>query len=709
MKYLYALFFITIFYFKSHADEGLWLPYLLQKYTLEQMQQKGFKLSAEDIYSVNNASLKDAVPIFGGGCTSAVISQEGLLLTNHHCGFGEIRDLSSVDHDYLTNGFWATQRENELPCTGLEVSFLVRMEDVTERVLKNVNAKMSEKQRNLAIQTESNLIIDEAEKESHFEAIVKQFYNGNEYYLVVNEIFKDIRLVVTPPISIGKFGGDTDNWVWPRHTGDFSLFRIYAGKDNKPNDYSPSNIPYKPKKNLKISMKGIKENDFTMVLGYPGTTREYITSKAVKNIIEVEDFNKVMIRRAILDIYEKYMNKSHKIKLQYATEHASIANYWKKWLGEMEGLKKCGVVNKKQEFQNKIQKQLSVDSVKQKFGDKIIEEIELLNDQNSEYLLLEAYLDEAILRSKVISYGKMIAELLQNKSFDGKWKEEKIQNFNNFFKSINLDIEKEVFQTTTKLYFDNIPEKYQNKYIQDLFLKNKKDWDKTIGKFMSKSFFLKQKELIQIIQDGKFEKLSSEPAMLAFHDYVSAYKDSASAESQRIKGQLNNKQRIYMNLLKFIQKDRVFYPDANFTFRVGYGKVEGAKIKDGLRYDYYTSLEGIIEKEDTSVLDYKLMPKLKELFNKGDYGKYGFNGELRVCFLASNHTSGGNSGSPVLDANGNLIGLNFDRCWEGTMSDIYYDPDICRNIVLDIRYFLFVVDKVCNSSYLVDEMNLVYN
>ena len=652
------------------ADEGMWLPSEILK-KIKDIQSQGFKLSAEDIYSVNQSSLKDAVVRFGSGCTGELISSEGLLITNHHCGFGQIQAHSSVEHDYLRDGFWAMSREEELPNPGLTVSFLEYMMDVTDEVLKGYKPKMTEEKRIALVEKNSKKIEEKAVKgKKGLVANVKPIYYGNQYFLFVYKVYTDVRLVGAPPSSIGKFGGDTDNWMWPRHTGDFSVFRVYAGEDNEPADYSPNNVPLRPKKFFKINAKGISEGDFTMVYGFPGTTREYLFSEAVKNTALVSNPHKIALRTLRLDIQKREMDKDQAVRIKYASKQARVANAWKKWQGEAKGIIRLDAVGKKQAFEAQFDKW--VEGKPEYEG--LMAKFKELYASIEELLLVQDYQSEALNAVELITFagkGQPDADL--------------------FYKDYYMPIDKASFIALYQAYDKNIADTYKSSYFKE-----------QLQKFGS----------VEAWADALF---TQEPnlAMAAeiYRQTNAYYQENIAPTLETVNKEITLLYRTYMKgMMEYNeanQAGKIFYPDANSTLRVTYGKVKGYSPADAVYYTPVSSLEGIIQKDNPDIYDYNIPQKLRDLYAAKDYGRWEENGSVPVAFIATNHTSGGNSGSPVLDADGNLIGVNFDRVWEGTMSDVVYDAEICRNISLDIRYALFVMDKLAGAKHLVEEMEII--
>ena len=687
------------------AKEGMWLPLLLKSLNEADMQRMGLKLSAEDIYSVNQSSLKDAVVSFGGFCTGEIISDQGLILTNHHCGYGKIQSHSSVENDYLTNGFWAMNHSEELKNPGLTATFIVRMEDVTNAVLEGIGSDLTNKERDDILSKRIDSITKIATTDTHYEAYIRPFFYGNEYYMFVTETFKDVRMVGAPPSSIGKFGGDTDNWMWPRHTGDFSLFRIYADSNNMPAEYNENNVPYKPKHYFPISLDGYKQGDFTMVYGFPGRTQEYLTSYAIKQIKEVINPAQIDIRDKALEVLQKHMKASDEVRIKYASKYASISNYWKKWIGENRGLQKTDAIEMKLQLEEAF---INATKDEEEF-DELLNAFEVRYDSIEKYSLARSYFVEIPYRKiEIIGLANSFKSILEKVE-----KEEEIEpasldrlkdRVEAHFKDYDLATDKELAQVLLKKYKNEMPTKFTPQFLSTA------DLGKEINSMYEKSIFTNKATLIKYIDDfnpNKFKKLARDPAYELMTQFWNIYFDEVRPDYNRLSNEIDSLSKIYIAGLRIYVPDK-YYPDANSTLRLAYGKVEDFEPADAVEYAYYTDAQGIIEKYDPDSDDFDLPDDLVELIEAKNYGPYAReDGQLPVCFIASNHTTGGNSGSPVINARGELIGLNFDRNWEGTMSDINYDISQCRNIAVDIRYVLFVVDKFANASHLVEEMKLV--
>ena len=702
---------LILFVFQVQAQQGgMWIPSLLQGMNEKEMKKLGMKISAEDIYSVNNSSLKDAVPQFDGGCTAEMISDKGLLLTNHHCGFDAIQTHSSIEHDYLQDGFWAYKMEDELPNKDMEVMFVVRIEDVTTKVLEGVLNLVTETEKQKKIQENISALNNSSPKELWQENKIRTFFDGNQYLLFVTETYKDIRLVGAPPSAIGKFGNDTDNWVWPRHTGDFSLFRIYADKDNKPAPYSITNVPYKPKHFFPISISGLKENDFTMVLGYPGRTQEYLPAVAVNQIIETLNPAKIEIRDAALKVQDRFMRKDQAIKIQYASKYASVANYWKKWMGESKGLKKANAVAAKQKFEKEFQEKVIKAGKQVEYGN-LLADFEKNYTAIKDYALARDYFIEVVLRNNetlLVGYKLyQLEQILKNKgeqAFTDR-KKNLIDGIGDFYKDYNAEVDKNVFEQLIDLYAKKSPKQFLPTSLNNIDATKLTNDIFTNSKLTSLSGY---RELLDGDSKTVINKINNDIGYQLIKSLSDIYNTEVAPKYDELNLKNITLQRTYMKaILELSSKSDRIFPDANSTFRVTYGKIKGYKPNDAVYYEPFTTLDGVIEKYIPSDYEFDVPKKLIDLYNAKDYGIYGEKGKMPVCFIATNHTTGGNSGSPAIDAKGNLIGLNFDRVWEGTMSDIYYDPKICRNIMVDIRYVLFIIDKYANAKNLLNELKIV--
>ncbi|HUN01615.1 MAG TPA: S46 family peptidase [Niabella sp.] len=712
-KCLFFFLLLVCFRFVSFADEGMWLPQLLEQLNEKRMKSLGMKISAKDIYNVNKGSLKDAIVSFGGFCTGEVISDQGLVLTNHHCGFASIQSHSTIDNNLLRDGFWAKNLGMELPNPDLFVTFIVRIDDVTKAILTNVTDNMSEREKQKTIAKNMDALKKATPVESYQDILIRAFFDGNQYYRFITETYKDVRLVGAPPSSIGNFGKDTDNWTWPRHTGDFSMFRIYADKNNKPAGYSPDNVPYKPKKSLTISLKGTKENDFTMIFGFPGRTQEYLPAIAVEEIVNSSDPIKIDIRTNALGIMDNYMRSNEGIKIQYAKKYASIANAWKKWQGEVLGLTKTDGVGKKKKYEAEFLKLLNTNpTLKSKYQHVLPEITEAYKEIKPYNYAKDVYIETT---GKIELYSLInrinALRIERDKKEKGRYSEKLINEINqlpDFFKDYNKQVDKDLFAAMMQMYVEKNDPAFVSPQILERVKTFNYDYKKWAEDVYAKSAFVNREQVMNLLKNNPDElyNLAATDVMGQIVSECGSFYN-VKVNGDRLQEKINDLQRSYMQAQMAVMKSKTFYPDANSTLRVAYGNVKGFYPADGKYYYPFTYLDGVMEKYVPGDYEFDVPQKLRELYKAKDYGQYSVNGKVPVCFIASNHTTGGNSGSPALDANGNLIGLNFDRAWEGTMSDINYDPSICRNIMVDIRYVLFIVDKFAGAKNLIDEMKMV--
>ena len=699
------------------ADEGMWIPALLQRNEAE-MQAMGMRITADDIYSINHSSMKDAVVLFGGGCTGEIVSEQGLLLTNHHCGYGWIQRHSTVEHDYLTDGFWAMTPEEELACPGLTVTMLKNMVDVTDKVLEGITEKTTDEERAEIVKENIKNIIESVQNDTEYEVSVESFYIGNQYFLMYNEVFKDIRMVGAPPSNIGKFGGDTDNWVWPRHTGDFSIFRIYVGKDGKPAEYSEDNVPYKPDYHFTISLKGVEKDDFTFVFGYPARTNEYLPAVAVNQEANVIYPVVVDLRTQILDIYNKYQERDAKVRIQYANKHAGLGNGWKKWMGVIEGIRNFKGIDKKQAFEQAYNDWCMQSRSRMKYMH-ALRDFTPVYEEYEKYRMATTYLTEAGLSIELIDFAAFFDHLSEVTKDTPQEDIDKMINSlriatSEFFKDYYQPIDEEVAVAMLTAYRDNQPEDFRPEILNEIDKKYKGDVKAYVDYLFGKSMFTSEEKINAMLDNfkpSKAKKLAKDPALVAYNSMIDFYKANVREKSNECNQTINNLRRIYMEgqmkMIPEVYPERNLYPDANFTLRVTYGKVGGFKPKDAVEYRHFTTLDGIMQKENPDIYDYVVTDRLRELYEAKDFGRYADkDGSMHVAFIAGNHTTGGNSGSPILNADGELLGLNFDRTWEGTMSDLIYDPSICKNISVDIRYVLFLIDKYAGCTRLIDEMTI---
>ena len=713
-QYFHSLilsFFIFLIPATLLADKGMWLPFLLNEIEGE-MQDAGLKLSAEDIYSVNRSSLKDAVVRFGGGCTAEIISDRGLLLTNHHCGYYFINKHSTVENNRLEDGFWAMNKEEELACPGLSVTFIVRMEDVTKDVLEGLE-NLDGPEREAKINARIEDLKQRATQGTDHKADIKPYYYGLEYYMTVTQTYNDVRLVGTPPEAVGKFGGDTDNWMWPRHTGDFSVFRIYADKNNNPAEYSEDNVPYKPKHHFPVNLGGIKEGDFTMVFGFPGRTQQYLPSIAVKQLIHQINPPRIDIRKKKLKVLDKFM-KDPETRLQYASKYARIANYYKKWDGETRGLKKAEALTKKLDHEKSMMAWLREpgnEDMNKRFSGVLSNLESYYKTQVQMQQAADVYY-EAGLGSDFSGIAKRVSELIglpEGDELEEK-KAELIDGLSKRYDGLNLEVEKELLSTTIKL----ILKEEQNIFLQDWVLELKRLSDGNMTEYLTtvseKSIFMDKENLMKVISGftpKKGKKITNDRFFLMYQAMINNHEKNVLPKLKEVNANIEAEMKLFMELQRAYESERRFFPDANSTLRLTYGKVERYRSFSEIEHEPFTYLDGVMAKEDPKNREFHVPAKLKELFKQKDFGNYAVDGKVPVCFIASNHTTGGNSGSPLLNANGELVGINFDRNWEGTMSDVNYDVTQVRNISTDIRYILFIIDKLGGAKHLVEEMTII--
>ncbi len=693
------------------ADEGMWLPFMLGR-NYEDMKKHGLRLTQEEIYSINHSSLKDAVISFGGFCTGEIISKQGLILTNHHCGYDAIAESSTPEHNYLDNGFWAKNHAQEIPIPGLFATFIVRIQDVSDDINAQLKPEMTEEERNAKIKELSEILVKDATTGTNYEAFIRDFFEGNEFYLFVKETFKDVRLVGTPPQSAGKFGGDTDNWMWPRHTADFSMFRIYAGADNKPAEYSESNQPYAPKHALPISLKGVHKDDYAMIMGFPGSTDRYLCSWGVEQAITLEQPKRVDIRAKKLAIMKSHMDQDVDVRLKYSSKYAQVANYWKYFIGQTEQVKKNNVIDKKQQ----IEKEFAAFTKNDAFYADVLPSMQRYYDATNNIVYIKTYQSEFIYTVdinlaafrykfwldavKMGTAGEVRADMI-NSSLQKIVLE--------FFEKANMDIELEIVEEVLRMYIRDIPSDQLGPYTAAIAAKG----DKGIAKFMnavrSKSIFT-DKARFEAFASAPTEKaLTADPLFQLIMDMNDAFVKAKDADTiKKVSDELERANRRFVKGLRLMQPDRKFYPNANSTMRLTYGNVLPYSPRDGVHYDYVTTLDGVMQKEDPGNPEFIVDPRIKELWKKKDYGQYAdANGNLVVNFLSNNDITGGNSGSPVINGDGQLIGTAFDGNWEAMSGDIFFEPNIQRTISLDIRYTLWLVDKCYGASNLIDEMELV--
>jgi hypothetical protein len=711
--FLYAIIIVICSYFSSVADEGMWIPSNLEKIYAD-MQKIGLNLSINQMYDLNNPSIKDAIVMLDyGQCTAEIISPEGLLLTNHHCGYGDIQSHSTVSNDYLKDGFWAKSKDEELQCPGKTASLLIRIEKVTDRVLQGIPFDAPDRERNVKINEAITKIIDEATQGTHYEATVYPMLNNNEFYLYVYETYRDVRLVGAPPSSIGKFGGDTDNWMWPRHTGDFSMFRIYTGPDGKPADYSANNIPLKSKYYFPISIKGYKENDFAMIWGFPGFTDRYLPSYGIKYKSDYTNTASVKLKYAKMQIMKEYMDKDDNTRIKYADKYAYLANFWKKDMEESKAIRKLKVVEEKgkieQEFETKINEN---PEWSKKYGNVINEFEEIYKERNdTKYTLVNFYFFETTyqygceLLNFVKTYSYLEDSIKQNKVSSELIESVKL-NTAQFFKDYDYTIDKKIFAKMLQYYYEDIPKSFH----PDIFKKVENEFGGDFTKFAEyvykNSIFSTKEKLFNFLKNPDAKRIEQDPAILTYFSMFENNNKVFSAYSS-YNSRLVRAKRMYLSGLREMQSGKDFYPDANSSMRITYGKVLPFDPRDAVHYDYVTTLEGIMEKENPANEEFIVPEKLKTIFNNKDYGIYGTGKTIPVCFLTDNDITGGNSGSPVMNGNGELIGIAFDGNSEAMSSDLHFDPALQRCINVDIRYVLLIIDKYAGANNLISEMKII--
>lgn len=718
MKYLkhvlvaFCLFIVSL----VRADEGMWLPLLLDKMNEKEMKSLGMKISAKDIYNINSGSLKDAIVSFGGFCTGEVISSKGLVLTNHHCGFDLIQNHSTLDNNYIRDGFWAKSYAEELPNRGLFVTFIVRIEDVSKQVLDGVTSGLSESERQSVIDKNIAAIRKNVKREAYQDGFIRGFFEGNQYYMFITETYRDVRLVGAPPSSIGNFGKDTDNWMWPRHTGDFSMFRIYANKDNKPAEYSADNVPYVPKRSLAISLDGVKEGDFTMVFGFPGRTMEYLHSSAVEQIRTINDPDKIAIREKALGVIDGFMRKDEQIKILYAAKYAGIQNAYKKWQGEVLGLTRTNAVAKKKAYEAEFQKRVNANPQWQAQYGSLLGDLEKTYEEFKPYGRGRDYYAEAFTRIELTTISSQLNSLVTAYERNGvegyRQRLALVKNtLDGLFAEYNATVDRKLFEVLIEMYVKNQSGRNVSPKLTEWLNASGGSFAALAEKVYNETAIedaATTMKMLDLPPADLVATVKAEPVVQLLNDVVNTYVADIQGKMNEMQAAINKLQREYMKAQMEVMKEKKFYPDANSTLRITYGKVKPYDARDAVKYDYYTYLDGVMEKYVPGDYEFDVPEKLRQLYKNKDYGQYGSSGKMPVCFIAANHTTGGNSGSPALDASGNLVGLNFDRVWEGTMSDINYDPSICRNIMVDIRYVLFVVDKFAGAGHLVKEMKLVH-
>jgi hypothetical protein len=713
--FLLSIAFVLTFQVKVLADEGMWLLSLIGQVNMDEMTEMGLQLTADQIYSINHASLKDAVGALDrGSCTAELVSPDGLLLTNHHCGYGEIQNHSSVEHDYLKDGFWAMSRDEELPNEGKTITFLVRMEEVTDRIVPELNEEMGMQERASKVRSLSEVITNEATEGNHYEAVVRSMFNGNRYFLFVTETYRDIRLVGAPPESIGKFGHDTDNWMWPRHTGDFSMFRVYTGPDGKPADYSPDNIPMKSKYYLPISMKGYDKGDFAMVMGFPGSTSRYMTSWEIQESLEIDHPVRIQVRGIKLGLMMEDMQKDEKVRIQYASKHSRSSNYWKNSIGMMEALKKLKVTEQKQQQEAEFTEWVNQDVERQAEYGNALSDIHTAIEGRKDLQRASSYIIEAyFLGMETVMFGRNLREL-EMALADPEPDQDQIEKITaalkesaeGFFKDYNPPTDEKIMTAMINVLIEELDDEYLPASMLEVKTKYKGDAIKYVEHYFKKSILTDQARYNAFMDNPSLKELRKDPGYQAVLASQVLYE--IGGKMAQFEEGYNRGTRLYLKGLIEMHPEKDFYSDANSTMRLTYGSVGDYYPRDAVLYTHFTTLKGVMEKEDPNNFEFVVSPKLKELYKAKDFGPYGENGTLHVCFTTNNDITGGNSGSPVINGNGELLGLAFDGNWEAMSGDVAFEPNLQKCINVDIRYVLFVIDKYAGAKHLVDEMTLVY-
>ena len=715
MKKIVTLFLLAMFAFSPllRADEGMWLLMYLDKQTYKEMKKKGLKLTPKQIYDINNSSLKDAIIQFGRGCTGEIVSDQGLILTNHHCGYPQIQQHSTVEHDYLSNGFWAYSKSEELPNPGLTAKFFIRMEDVTEAVLAGVKKDMSETERLNLIRANSRKIKEKAEEGTTYTAEVATMFNGNQYFLFIYEVYEDVRLVGAPPSSIGKFGADTDNWMWPRHTGDFSVFRVYADKNGKPAKYSKDNVPLKPRHYLPVSLKGVEQDDFVMVMGFPGTTERFMTSYGVEQAMDVYNPSVVTARTALRNVMQEDMAQEPRVRIQYASKFASLSNYWKFYQGQTKCLKNLDVKGSKQELESRFDKWVNQSPERKAEYGNVLKDLEEGYSATSDYDYLRVYTNEAILRgASVFTVSRMLKPLAEELEKNGKSEKAKriAAALNDAmvetFKDYNIITEEKLFAAGLDVYFRNVPILLQSPEFLTIAFENGYNFKQIAGDMFKASHLVELASVEKLLNTLDVTQITNDPIYILTNHFIDNL-NSKMASVSRYKEKLSVANRLFVKGVMEMDSDKHFAPDANLTIRYTYGTVRGYEPKDGVEYKYYTTLDGVMAKEDNSSWEFTVPSKLRLLYENKDYGQYAEDGTVPVAFISDLDITGGNSGSPTINARGELVGIAFDGNWEAMSGNIAFNPDLQRCISVDIRYVLFIIDKYAGATNLIKEMKIV--
>ncbi|HOU01251.1 MAG TPA: S46 family peptidase [Bacteroidales bacterium] len=713
MKKIFAavILLMSVFSFTARADEGMWILPLIEKLNIGQMTEMGLRLSAEDIYSLNKASIKDAI-VSIPGCTGEIVSSQGLMLTNHHCGYDAIQSHSTVDHDYLTDGFWAMTKEHELPCSGMYANFLLKIEDVTSKVMENVKPGMSESERSSAINDARRTIEKQASNGNNYRTSVTSFFGGNYYYLLVYERYTDVRLVGAPPSSIGKFGDDTDNWEWPRHTGDFSVFRVYSGPDGRPASYSSGNIPLKPKYWLPVSLKDLNKGDFTMVFGYPGRTQRYYTSYEVNELLAITNPNRIKIRGIKQEIWMADMKADHKIDIQYAASYSYSSNYWKYSIGQNMQLEKNNVLEKKESIETRFSSWIKADPDRQARYGEALNLIRSSIQGRAPYLNAQQYLSECMQGFELLGfnpYGSLLLSVLRSgdKQHIAETVRRTKENLGEIYKNYSAATDRKSTKAMLRLYRADVPEKFQPDFFSKIVdRKFGGDIDKFVDDMFDRSIFTNESKLTAFLNKPSAKILENDPVALVAESFNKVI-DYVSTEVSRFDEDLTKGRRLWIAALMEMDPGKTFYPDANSTMRMSYGTIQDYDPRDAVTYKYYTTTDGVLAKYKPGDYEFDLPQRFIELANKKQFGRYASSkGYMPVCFLTTNDITGGNSGSPVLNSKGELIGLAFDGNWEAMSGDVAYEPLLQRTIAVDIRYVLWIMDIYSGAGHLVDEMTI---
>lgn len=703
--------FTLLFSWRAKADEGMWMLPLIEKLNIGKMTEMGLRLTAEDIYSLNQTSVKDAI-VSIPGCTGEIVSSQGLLMTNHHCGYGSIQSHSTVEHDYLTDGFWAMTKEEELPCSGMYANFLVRIEDVTKQVMAEIKEDMSESERTSAINEARRKIEKNATSGNNYRVSVSSFFGGNYYYLLVYERYNDVRLVGAPPSSIGKYGNDTDNWEWPRHTGDFSIFRVYSGPDGKPASYSEDNIPLKAKNWLRVSLQERNIGDFTMTFGYPGRTQRYYTSYEVNELMTITNPNRLKIRGIKQDIWKNDMLEDRKINIQYASKYSSSSNYWKYSIGMNTQLERLDVIAEKQSIEEQFNSWIGSDEAKREKYGQAVDLIKRAVEGRAEYLNAQQYLSECIQGFELLgfnSFGSLLLTVL--KSDDEKYVAQTISRtlgtLGEIYKDYSPSTDRKSAKAMLRLYRDDVPEKFHpDFYAKIVDRKYKGDIDKFIDDIFDESLFANEDKLRTFLGKPSVKTLENDP-VAEIAASINKMIDFVSSEISRFDEDINKGRRLWIAALMEMSPEKTFYPDANSTMRLSYGSVQDYDPRDAVTYKHYTTIEGVMEKYKPGDYEFDLPERFIDLAQRKEFGRYASSeGYMPVCFLTTNDITGGNSGSPVLNGKGELIGLAFDGNWEAMSGDVAYEPTVQRTIAVDIRYVLWIIDIYSGAGHLIDEMTI---